>query len=236
MSGSLLARGLLVGLALSLLTVPAAFADDPGTTTDTTATTTTAESTTTETTTTESTTTGSTETSPTTTTTESTTTTETAPREDPWAETPRTRRLLARALHLKSVARRWRALMRDPKPYLRPREKPFASLLGKRLWLKRKWHAKAERARWAGHHPPHLAEWRCIHAYEGAWHDPNAPYYGGLQMDLAFQRTYGPGLVRRKGTADHWTRLEQMWVAERALRAGRGFYPWPLTARYCGLI
>jgi hypothetical protein len=27
-----------------------------------------------------------------------------------------------------------------------------------------------------------------------------------------------------------------MWVAERALRAGRGFYPWPNTARMCGLI
>jgi hypothetical protein len=27
-----------------------------------------------------------------------------------------------------------------------------------------------------------------------------------------------------------------MWIAERALRAGRGFYPWPLAARRCGLI
>jgi len=27
-----------------------------------------------------------------------------------------------------------------------------------------------------------------------------------------------------------------MWAAERAHRAGRGFYPWPNTARYCGLI
>ncbi len=30
--------------------------------------------------------------------------------------------------------------------------------------------------------------------------------------------------------------VEQMWVAERAHRSGRGFYPWPNTARYCGLI
>ena len=55
-------------------------------------------------------------------------------------------------------------------------------------------------------------------------------------MDLSFQRTYGRYLLARKGTANHWTPLEQMWVAERALRAGRGFYPWPNTARYCGLI
>jgi hypothetical protein len=27
-----------------------------------------------------------------------------------------------------------------------------------------------------------------------------------------------------------------MWIAEKAYRAGRGFYPWPNTARYCGLI
>ena len=72
--------------------------------------------------------------------------------------------------------------------------------------------------------------------HEGAWNDPNAPYYGGLQMDLSFQRTYGPRLLRRKGTADHWTPVEQMWVAERAHRSGRGYYPWPNTARYCGLI
>ena len=51
-----------------------------------------------------------------------------------------------------------------------------------------------------------------------------------------FQRLYGGHLLRRKGTADRWTPLEQMWVAERAYRSGRGFYPWPNTARYCGLI
>src|ERR687886_629540 len=49
--------------------------------------------------------------------------------------------------------------------------------------------------------------------------DPYAPYYGGLQMDIGFQRAYGARLLVRKGTADHWTPLEQMWVAERALRA-----------------
>ena len=85
-------------------------------------------------------------------------------------------------------------------------------------------------------HPPHAAAWQCIHRFEGSWTDPASPYYGGLQMDLGFQRRYGAYLLRRKGTADHWTPLEQMWVAERALRAGRGFYPWPNTARTCGLL
>ena len=40
-------------------------------------------------------------------------------------------------------------------------------------------------------------------------------------MDREFQATYGPELLRRKGTADHWTPLEQMWVAERALQDAR---------------
>ena len=55
------------------------------------------------------------------------------------------------------------------------------------------------------------------------------------QMDLGFQKTYAPWLVRVKGTADHWTPLEQIWTAEKASRS-RGFWPWPNTARFCGLI
>jgi hypothetical protein len=98
------------------------------------------------------------------------------------------------------------------------------------------WRKRALTHRRKAHRPPHFAAWRCIQRHEGRWNDPHAPYYGGLQMDLSFQRTYGADLLRRKGTADRWTPVEQMWVAERAHRAGRGFYPWPNTARYCGLI
>ncbi len=75
----------------------------------------------------------------------------------------------------------------------------------------------------------------CIHRGEGSWTDPNPPYFGGLQMDYGFQSTYGPGLLRRKGTADHWTPGEQIMVAIRAYHT-RGFFPWPTTARHCGLI
>jgi len=83
--------------------------------------------------------------------------------------------------------------------------------------------------------PPHYSAWLCIHSHEGSWTDSGAPYWGGLQMDWGFMRAYGGRLLRLKGTADHWTPLEQMWVAERAWRT-RGFYPWPNTARMCGLI
>jgi hypothetical protein len=130
---------------------------------------------------------------------------------------------------------RWQALMgiattRTAASFERVRSFAYR----RRVW--RLWARRAARAEHEALHPPHRAAWLCIHRYEGSWSDPDPPYYGGLQMDLGFQRTYGGDLLRRKGTADHWTPLEQMWVAERAYRRGRGFYPWPSTARYCGLI
>ena len=173
-----------------------------------------------------------------TTTTETTTTIETTAAQalDLWAETPRTRDLKRRALWLKFVARKLSKLTQHPRPTVSRTRADFDSLLRYRLWLRDAWRIRAERARYRAHHPPHRSEWLCIHRFEGAWTDPNSPYYGGLQMDISFQRTYGAALLRRKGTANHWEPYEQMWIAERAVKAGRGFYPWPLTARSCGLI
>jgi hypothetical protein len=54
-------------------------------------------------------------------------------------------------------------------------------------------------------------------------------------MDLGFQREYGPRLLETKGSADHWTPAEQIAVAIVA-HADRGFWPWPNTARRCGLL
>jgi hypothetical protein len=108
--------------------------------------------------------------------------------------------------------------------------------LGYRRMVLGLWTARANTVQRLAQHPPRLKDWLCIHHYEGAWNDPNAPYYGGLQMDWSFMQAYGPGLLKTKGTADHWTPLEQIWVAERAYESGRGFYPWPNTARWCGLI
>lgn len=170
-------------------------------------------------------------------TTETTATETTAdPAPDPWAETPTTRDLKQRALWLKFVARKLSKLTHHPRPSVSRAGADFDSLLRYRRWLRDAWRIRAERARYRAHHPPHLSEWRCIHRWEGSWTDPNSPYYGGLQMDISFQRAYGPDLLRRKGTANHWQPYEQMWVAERALKAGRGFHPWPLTASRCGLI
>jgi hypothetical protein len=130
---------------------------------------------------------------------------------------------------------RWQSLMGVRRT---PRSRAFEKdpSLKFKLWVRNLWHRRALRARRNAVTPPHRSGWLCIHRHEGAWDDPAPPYYGGLQMDIGFQRTYGPDLLRRKGTANHWTPLEQMWVAERAHRTGRGYYPWPNTARSCGLL
>jgi hypothetical protein len=75
----------------------------------------------------------------------------------------------------------------------------------------------------------------CVHHYEGAWNDPNAPYYGGLQMDLSFQAAYGGEYLAAYGTADHWPVVDQLHAAYRAWLS-RGWEPWPTTARMCGLL
>jgi hypothetical protein len=77
----------------------------------------------------------------------------------------------------------------------------------------------------------------CIHRYEGAWNSNTGNgYYGGLQMDIRFQSLYGAEFVHRWGTADNWPAWAQLIAATRAYQSGRGFYPWPNTARVCGLI
>ena len=108
--------------------------------------------------------------------------------------------------------------------------------LARLTFLRDLWTKRAAQARARGLRPPHRTAWLCIHRYEGPWTDPNAPYYGGLQMSIQFQRAHGRYLLRLKGTANRWTPVEQMWTAERALLAGNGFRPWPNTARRCGLL
>jgi hypothetical protein len=124
---------------------------------------------------------------------------------------------------------------------INPRLKPYPGAItrGRSLayhrWMLQLWRRRAALAKRRALNPPHRRQWLCIHRYEAPWRDPRPPYYGGLQMDREFQVMYGAALLERKGTADRWTPLEQMWVAERAFRT-RGFWPWPNTAKYCGLL
>lgn len=143
--------------------------------------------------------------------------------------------LLGHIARMRAQTWRWQALMgraRTPSSDSARRSRDSAY----RRWVLSLWRRRASVARRQASNPPNERRWQCIHRYEGAWNDPSAPYYGGLQMDISFQRSYGSDLLRRKGTADNWTPLEQMWVAERAYRSGRGFTPWPNTARACGLL
>jgi hypothetical protein len=98
------------------------------------------------------------------------------------------------------------------------------------------WERAARHAYVSYIHPPHRRGWLCIHRYEGSWADSGDPYWGGLQMDRGFMQGYAPYNLLLRGWADHWSPIEQMWVAERAYRSGRGYYAWPNTARMCGLI
>ncbi|MBX5473463.1 MAG: hypothetical protein IRZ20_00425 [Thermoleophilia bacterium] len=134
---------------------------------------------------------------------------------------------------LRAETRYWQRVM-GVEPSRAPMRRLEAASVERLGTAARRWRRLARSASRRAHHPPFLEAWLCIHRHEGAWNDPGAPYYGGLQMDLSFQRAYGAWLLRRKGTADHWTPLEQIWTAVRAHRA-RGFAPWPRTARSCGL-
>lgn len=97
------------------------------------------------------------------------------------------------------------------------------------------WQARLQRVRRLAARPPHRRAWQCIHRYEAGWWDGGGPYWGGLQMDRSFMRSYAPQALLRRGWANRWTPLEQMWVAERAHRDS-GFWPWPNTARLCRLL
>lgn len=107
----------------------------------------------------------------------------------------------------------------------------------------KRWLASEYRQTYSTLHPaPRIPAWLndsllCIHHYEGAWNaNTGNGFYGGLQMDLSFQATYGGDFLRRWGTADTWPVWAQLQAAARAYQSGRGFYPWPNTARACGLL
>lgn len=86
------------------------------------------------------------------------------------------------------------------------------------VWVKR--HARSYSYTSIAGRPAHYAGWMCIHSKEGAWNDPGAPYYGGLQMSWNWMGVV-PG-----GDAGKLAPMHQMWLAER-VSAKYGFsYSW----------
>jgi hypothetical protein len=146
-------------------------------------------------------------------------------------------KLRLRIKKYRKVTWRWQDVMqaaRKHKPYFAHTSRHNVPNLKR---LVRIWKNSAMRANKRAHQPPPgMWAWLCIHRHEGPWNSNTNPIYdGGLQMDMTFQRMYGAKWLRLKGPAYNWTPLEQIWTAVRAWRT-RGFYPWPNTARACGLL
>src|SRR2546425_4032893 len=80
-----------------------------------------------------------------------------------------------------------------------PRTPPVARVLagaGGSRRLLRVWRLRASRAKALALAPLHKSAWRCIHRYEGDWRAASGNGdYGGLQMNVDFQRTYGRSLL-----------------------------------------
>lgn len=110
-------------------------------------------------------------------------------------------------------------------------------------WVSHVWQARARTARHAytAWFSMEAAKWTCIHLREGGWDAHNGGYGGGLQMDSGFQNTYGHEFLARYGAAGSWPVWAQYLAADRAYHGyngfkGRGYTPWPNTARACGLL
>ena len=133
----------------------------------------------------------------------------------------------------------WQRVMGKPRYPTAYLDRRFRSLTY-RQWVLELWRGRATLAKRRALRPPHLEKWLCVfrherHPNQGWRTQTGNGYYGGLQMDLAFQRNYGRWLLSRKGRAHRWTPIEQLWVAERGRRV-QGWYAWPNSARRCGLI
>ena len=143
--------------------------------------------------------------------------------------------------HWNAVARRaraatkhWLTVVRGRPPRMSSHTSKSSSAQDARS-IARKWQRRAIAASRLAHHPPKLRAWYCIHHYEGSWSDPNAPYWGGLQMDYSL-----PVRVRRlapeaQGDGEPLERRsQQIWAGVRAWRV-RGFEPWSSSAHACGV-
>lgn len=145
--------------------------------------------------------------------------------------------------HDRCVIRFW---VNHPKSHKNKRfraEEKFAEhqlvwLLRERKEVKERITQKVRKAQEQALLPQWLVDaFTCIHGYEGAWNaNTGNGYYGGMQMDLAFQGIYGAEFIQQYGTADKWPIKAQLIASARAYHSGRGFYPWPNTARACKLI
>lgn len=89
---------------------------------------------------------------------------------------------------------------------------------------------------WRSHLWAESSAGRCVSSKEGGLRtNTGNGYYGKWQADVQFQRTYALWLYNRFGVASNWPEWAQDLMGFRGYRS-RGWYPWPNTARRCGLL
>jgi len=151
------------------------------------------------------------------------------------------RKLKRKVRRLRQATWHWQDASTTPRSSTKYQERYWNKTWRLKMLVKL-WQKRLKQAKHRALNPPNESAWRCIHSKEappwyGGWKtNTGNGYYGGLQMNLTFIRQYGWRLYKRLGTANNWPWYAQMWVAERARSSGRGFYPWPQTARMCRLI
>ncbi len=119
---------------------------------------------------------------------------------------------------LRTETWRWQRLTMAPRTPTNYSERETSSL-SYRTWVRGLWRARAAAAERRAMTPPRRAQWLCIHRHERhpgqGWRTRTGNgYYGGLQMDLDFQRA-----VRRRPAAAEGHRGPL--VADRADLGGR---------------
>jgi hypothetical protein len=135
---------------------------------------------------------------------------------------------------------------RDDRPFVRTvAEIPDSRLVNVRRWTRA--HVRdarrAETARaecWRSHLWAESSAGRCVAVGESggnlrARSQPAGTYAGKWQMNRAFEVAYAPGFAQQLGRADRWPEWLQDLAAWRGWQA-RGWWPWPTTARRCGLL
>lgn len=90
---------------------------------------------------------------------------------------------------------------------------------------------------WRSHLWAESSAGRCVSSREGGLRSvsPGGTYAGKWQMDSSFEGSYGAWYVYRWGRAYNWPEWAQDVAAYRGYNA-RGWWPWPNTARSCGLL
>ena len=105
--------------------------------------------------------------------------------------------VLAQIAELRTETWHWQRLTMQPRTPTSYSERTTRSP-AYRNWVRNLWRTRAERAQRRAENPPHRRQWLCIHRHERhpaqGWRTRTGNgFYGGLQMDISFQRSTALG-------------------------------------------